>query len=218
MRIFICGDSTAASYTPQQAPITGWGQILAEMMDGVCVCNHAMAGRSTKSFLAEGRLVKVEQMLSKGDLLLIQFTHNDANDLVWRHTDPYTSFTDNLTIFVDTARQHGAVPVLLTPIPRCVWQDGQLADMHGDYPDAIRRLARLKNVPLIDVTVQGKQQLNALGETAVTPKYMNFEAGLYPAYPNGSRDDTHTQRAGAELYAAIVLDGLRELHLMGEKA
>lgn len=218
MRIMICGDSTAASYTPDRAPITGWGQILAEQMGTDCVCNHAMAGRSTKSFLAEGRLNRVEQNLQAGDLVLIQFTHNDANPLVERHTEPYTSFTDNLTIFVDTARQHGAVPVLLTPIPRSVWQNGQLVDMHGDYPDAIRRLAQLKNVPLIDVTVQGTQQLNALGEAIVTPMYMNFEAGLYPAYPDGSKDDTHTQRAGAEFYAAIVLDGLRKLHLISEEA
>ena len=60
MTIYICGDSTAASYKPEQAPIMGWGQALGELLPGVRVENRAMAGRSTKSFLSEGRLQKIE--------------------------------------------------------------------------------------------------------------------------------------------------------------
>ncbi len=96
MTIFICGDSTAASYKPEQAPQTGWGQALPEILPGVRVENRAAAGRSSKSFLAEGRLQKIETELRPGDLLLIQFTHNDCSDLVWRHTDPWTSFYHTL--------------------------------------------------------------------------------------------------------------------------
>ena len=116
MTIFICGDSTAASYTPDRAPLTGWGQALADMLPDIPVVNAAMAGRSTKSFLSEGRLIPVEEQLQPGDLMLIQFTHNDWSDLTWRHTDPWTSFMNNLAIFVETARLAGATPVLLTPI------------------------------------------------------------------------------------------------------
>ncbi len=72
MTIFICGDSTAASYTEDKAPITGWGQVLGELLPGVNIANHAMAGRSSKSFLAEGRLIPIEKALQPGDLLLIQ--------------------------------------------------------------------------------------------------------------------------------------------------
>ena len=88
MTIYVCGDSTAASYSPEAAPITGWGQVLGEMLPGIRVENRAMGGRSTKSFLSEGRLQQIETEIQAGDLMLIQFTHNDTSDLVWRHTDP----------------------------------------------------------------------------------------------------------------------------------
>lgn len=215
MRIFICGDSTAASYKPEQAPITGWGQVLGELIHGVQINNHAMAGRSTKSFLAEGRLSAMEPELQPGDLLLIQFTHNDMNPLVWRHTDAHTSFVNTLSIFVDTARLHGAIPVLLTPIPIRSWQDGVLADdLLGEYPVAIRRLAVSKGVPLIDVLEEGQAALRDMGEEATRALYMNVEPGKYPAYPNGSKDDVHTQHAGAALYAQIVADGLKKHQLV----
>lgn len=214
MTIFICGDSTAATYAPERAPITGWGQVLGEFIPGVNIVNKAMGGRSTKSFLSEGRLVAIEKDIQPGDLLLIQFTHNDTSDLVWRHTDPHTSFAANLEIFVDTARMHGAIPVLMTPIPRRYWRNGELIDAHGEYPDAIRRVAMQKGVPLLEITLEGMKALRDLGEAAVYPLYLNVEPGLYPAYPNGSKDDTHTQRAGAELYARIAAEQLRRLRLV----
>jgi len=214
MTIFICGDSTAASYKPEQAPITGWGQVLAEFLPGVEIANHAMAGRSSKSFLAEGRLIPIEKALQPGDLLLIQFTHNDRSDLTWRHTDPYTSFADTLSIYVDTARLHGATPVLITPIPLRQWEKGELVDTHGEYPNAIRRLALRKGVPLLDVTLAGMDALREIGEEGAVPLYMHVEEGKYPAYPKGSRDDVHTQRAGALLYARIIADMLKTQGLL----
>ena len=107
MTIYICGDSTAQTYTPDRAPMTGWGQILGELLPDVRIENRAIGGRSTKSFLAEGSLQKIEEEIQPDDLLLIQFTHNDTSSLVWRHTEPWTSFRNNLSIFVDTARLEG---------------------------------------------------------------------------------------------------------------
>ncbi len=214
MTIFICGDSTAATYAPENAPITGWGQVLGEFIPGVEIVNKSMGGRSTKSFLADGRLVAIEQAIQPGDLLLIQFTHNDTSDLVWRHTDPYTSFAANLALYVDTARIHGATPVLMTPIPRRYWRNGELLDAHGDYPDAIRLVAMQKGVHLLEITQEAMKTLRDMGEEATYPLYMNVEPGLYPAYPNGSKDDTHTQRAGAEFYARMTADMLRQQGLI----
>ncbi len=214
MTIFVCGDSTAASYAPERAPITGWGQVLEAYLPGMKVVNKAMGGRSTKSFLADGRLVEIEKTIQPGDLLLIQFTHNDTSDLVWRHTDPHTSFVANLSIFVDTARIHGAIPVLLTPIPRRYWRDGLLLETHDEYPDAIRRLAMMKNVPLIDIYQQGTAYLRSIGERESEKLYMHVEPGVYPDYPNGQKDDTHTRRAGAEGYARMTAEGLKQLNLI----
>ena len=211
MTIYICGDSTAASYKPEQAPITGWGQVLSELLPGVRVENRAMAGRSTKSFLSEGRLQKIEAEIQPGDLLLIQFTHNDVNELVWRHTDPWTSFYHNLEIFVDTAILHGARPVLLTPICLRNWRDGRLQESHGEYPEAVRVLAAQRNVPLIDLYEKSTALVREMGDEESKKLYLHVEPGVYPAYPNGNVDDTHTKRAGAEAYAQVVAEGLREL-------
>ena len=214
MTIFICGDSTAASYAPEKAPITGWGQVLGDFIPGVRIVNKAMGGRSTKSFLADGRLVDIEKEIQPGDLLLIQFTHNDGSDLVWRHTDPHTSFAANLELFVDTARIHGAIPVLMTPIPRRCWQDGMLVDLHGAYPEAIRRVAMQKGAALLEITGRGMQALQEMGEEATGALFMNVEPGLYPAYPEGSKDNTHTQYAGAALFARITAELLKEQKLI----
>ena len=121
MNIFICGDSTAQTYDPKETLMVGWGQVLKDFLPGVSVLNHAMAGRSTKSFLMEGRLQRLEGMIRPGDLVLIQFAHNDESDKPERHTEPWTSYTENLSVFVDFARRQGGVPVLLTPICMRVW-------------------------------------------------------------------------------------------------
>ncbi len=214
MTIYICGDSTAASYTEQMAPMTGWGQLLGDHAAGVRVENRAMAGRSTKSFLSEGRLQKIETEIEPGDLLLIQFTHNDSSDLVWRHTDPWTSFRHNLIIFVNTAILHGARAVLMTPICCRIWRDGKLLESHGEYPEVIRVLARERGVPLIDLYAQSTAYLRRLGEEGSKKMYMHLEKGAYPAWPEGSADDTHTRREGAEAYARMTAEALKALGLV----
>ena len=214
MTIHICGDSTAATYKPAQAPITGWGQVISELLPGATFMNHAIGGRSSKSFLSEGRFVAVEKELQAGDLVLIQFGHNDGSDLVWRHTDANTSFMNNLSIFVDTARLHGAIPVLLTHTPCNWWRDGAYPGHPGTYAAATRRLAAARNVPLIDVLAEGEKLIREMGEEASADLFMNVAPGIYPAYPDGSKDNTHTQRAGAELFARIVADGLVKLGLI----
>ena len=215
MTIYICGDSTAASYTADQAPFTGWGQVLQEFMpEKIRVENRAMAGRSTKSFLSEGRLQQIEKEIQPGDLLLIQFTHNDYSELVWRHTDPWTGLQNNLGIFVDTARLAGAIPVLLTPICGRYWENDQLQPSHGDYPEAVRLLAVQKGVPLIDLYGASLRIVSELGERESRKLYMHVEKGKYPAFPDGRVDDVHTQRAGAEPYARFVADELRRLKLI----
>ena len=214
MKIYICGDSTAAAYTPAEAPITGWGQVLSEFVGGIPVENRAMGGRSTKSFLSEGRLQKIETEIQSGDLLLIQFAHNDTSDLVWRHTDPWTSFYHNLEIYVDTAILNQAQPVLLTPICRRYWRGDDLIPSHDDYPDVIRMLATQRRIPLIDMYEKSVELVRSLGDEESRKLYMHVEKGVYPAYPNGNADDTHTQRAGAETYARMVAEDLKRYGLI----
>ena len=214
MRIFVCGDSTAASYNPAETRMVGWGQLLGDFLPGVTVVNLSMAGRSTKTFLAEGRLEPAGQA-DPGDLVLIQFAHNDENEKKpERYTAPWTEFTENLWVFIRFARKHGAVPVLLTPICMRVWQDGKLQPTHGEYPAAMRSVAEEMNVPLVDLYTESFRIVESMGEEGSRALFMHFEPGEDPAYPDGSQDNAHTKRAGAERFAAAAARGLKALGLV----
>ena len=214
MRIYVCGDSTAASYNPEETRMVGWGQLLGDFLPGATVVNLSMAGRSTKTFLAEGRLEPAGQA-DPGDLVLIQFAHNDENEKKpERYTAPWTEFTDNLKYFIRFAREHGAVPVLLTPICMRIWQDGKLQPTHGEYPAAMRAVAEETDVPLIDLYTESFRIVEAMGEEGSKALFMHFAPGGDPAYPDGSEDNAHTKRAGAERFAEAAARGLKELGLV----
>lgn len=214
MNIYICGDSTAASYDPQETLIVGWGQLLADHLPGVTVKNHAKAGRSTKSFLAEGRLSLFEDELRPGDLLVIQFAHNDEGDKPERHTEPWEDFTDNLNIFIDTALAHGAQPVLMTPICMRVYQEGRLQPTHGEYLQAMRALAKKRDLPLADLYEDSFRIVESLGEEGSKALYMHLAKDQDPRYPDGKADNAHTRRAGAEAFAQAAARELRALKLV----
>ena len=214
MRIFVCGDSTAASYNPAETRMVGWGQLLGDFLPGVTVVNLSMAGRSTKTFLAEGRLEPAGQA-DPGDLVLIQFAHNDENEKKpERYTAPWTEFTENLRVFIRFAREHGAVPVLLTPICMRVWQDGKLQPTHGEYLAAMRSVAEEMNVPLVDLYTESFRIVESMGEEGSRALFMHFAPGEDPAYPDGSQDNAHTKRAGADRFAAAAARGLKALGLV----
>ena len=214
MRIFVCGDSTAASYNPAETRMVGWGQLLGDFLPGVTVVNLSMAGRSTKTFLAEGRLEPAGQA-DPGDLVLIQFAHNDENEKKpERYTAPWTEYTENLRVFIRFAREHGAVPVLLTPVCMRVWQDGKLQPTHGEYPAAMRSVAEEMNVPLVDLYTESFRIVESMGEEGSRALFMHFAPGEDPAYPDGSQDNAHTKRAGAERFAAAAARGLKALGLV----
>jgi len=214
MRIYVCGDSTAASYNPEETRMVGWGQLLGDFLPGVTVVNLSMAGRSTKTFLAEGRLEPAGQA-GPGDLVLIQFAHNDENEKKpERYTAPWTEFTENLRFFIRFAREHGAAPVLLTPICMRIWQDGKLQPTHGEYPAAMRSVAEEMNVPLIDLYTESFRIVESMGEEGSKALFMHFAPGEDPAYPDGSEDNAHTKRAGAERFAEAAARGLQALGLV----
>ena len=211
MRIVICGDSTAASYGPEQAPLMGWGQALVELLPDVEIVNKAMAGRSTKTFISEGRLEGAAAALEPGDLMLIQFGHNDEGDKPERHTEPWADFTDNLNRFIDAALAKNARPALMTPICIRLWQGGALQPSHGEYLEAVRALAERRGVPLIDLYARSREIVEALGEAESRSLYLHLPPGAYPAFPDGATDDTHTRPRGAKLYAAEVAKAMRAL-------
>jgi len=120
VRIFWAADSTVQTNDITTYPQTGIGQVFSlYTRDGVVVSNHAKNGRSTKSFMDEGRLDVIDGQISEGDFLFIQFGHNDEkNEDPTRYTEPYSTFMENLKAYIDVARKHKANPVLITPLKR----------------------------------------------------------------------------------------------------
>ena len=202
MRIFICGDSLSASYPPEQAPQTGWGQVLGEFFPNAEILNRAIAGRSTKSFLAEGRLDAVEKELARGDLVLIQFGHNDENPKPERFCEARGGYSDNLRHFVTAVRAHDALPVLLTPICLRAWKDGRLLPSHGDYPAAMRDVAKETGAALIDMYAESFRLTEETGEEGSKRLFLHTET---------KTDDAHTSCEGAQAFAGIIAKKLRDM-------
>ncbi len=196
------GDSTVARNNIHSYPQTGMSQALSlYLKEAVTVRSYAKNGRSTKSFLDEGRFVAVEAAMEPGDFLFIQFGHNDEKDDPARHTDPDTTFQDNLRLFIRAARRKGAYPVLLTPIARRLFDEQGIfrPGSHGAYPDAMRALAKAENVPLIDLTEMTERFLAQFGDEPSKPLFM---------FP---KDNTHLKPEGAVKMAGFVAEGLRQL-------
>jgi DNA sulfur modification protein DndE len=214
-RVFLIGDSTMAD-KPLDLPERGWGMALgAFLVDPAMVHNHAMNGRSTKSFIAEGRWSKVLAELQSGDFVLIQFGHNDEKkEDPKRYTDPATSFRDNLRRFITETRSKGASPILATPVARRKFdRQGKLVDTHGAYPAAVRAVAEAEKVPLLDLTVATTRWLEAQGDQPTKKFFMWIEPGVYPKLPEGRQDDTHFVGAGATAVAKLAVDDIRAQHL-----
>lgn len=210
-RVFLAGDSTMSDYDASLAPRAGWGQVLGELLPpGVAVRNHAASGRSTKSFIDEGRLAAIEAELAPGDWLLIQFGHNDQKPDEARRTEPYGSYQDNLRLYIETARRKGAFPVLITPVQRRRFDaSGSLEDTHGDYPAAMREQAYEAGVPLIDLTALSRERFEALGEERTKDVFLWLQPGEHPNYPDGVQDNTHFSENGAKEVARLVWQELR---------
>lgn len=206
-RVFIAGDSTAADYPPERAPQQGWGARLQDFLDPAAweVRNHAVNGRSARSFIEEGRLEPIARELRRGDVLLVQFGHNDAKfEDPTRYNDPEQAYPHWLMRYVETARARGATPILLTPVSRRVFSYRSLLDTHGRYAEAVRALARREEVALIDLNASSTDWLRALGDEASRPYFMHVpERGL--------ADDTHFSETGATLVACLVVRGWKAL-------
>ncbi|MFB9862822.1 GDSL-type esterase/lipase family protein [Rufibacter immobilis] len=153
------------------------------------------------------------QDLKKDDVVMIQFGHNDAAvDKPERYVN-LQGYKEFLRLYVTQTRQKGAVPVLLTPVTRNYpWKDGRLGNVHGNYPQAVKEVAKELNVLLIDLQQLSIDSFSAKGQEFVTNTYfMNLPAGQYKNYPQGQKDNTHFQPEGAKEVARLVFEGMKAL-------
>ncbi|WP_138753215.1 rhamnogalacturonan acetylesterase [Paenibacillus sinopodophylli] len=211
--IFLAGDSTV---TDQDTfPYAGWGQMLPlYFKTDVAIDNHATSGRSSRSFINEGRLAAILEQMKSGDYLWIQFGHNDEKPDAERATEPFGSYKEMLAVYIQEARARGAIPVLITPMHRRKFdEEGRIIDTHGDYLLGMKELAGELNVPLIDLAAKSKFLYEELGDEPSKALFMWAYPGEFIHFPDGAQDDTHFQELGGIRIAGLVAEGVRELGL-----
>lgn len=215
MRVFYAGDSTAQTNDIYTYPQTGMGQVLGlYLKPDIKVENFAKNGRSTKSFIDEGRLARIDARIESNDIMLIQFGHNDEkSEDETRYTTPHGTFIENLGTMIDVARSHGAYPVLISPLARrCFDESGVLGpSAHTEYVEGMKEASAKYDVPFIDLTAMSRAKLIEAGPEETTTWYMHLKAGEYESCPEGKIDNTHLKYKGAVIYAGLVARGLREL-------
>ena len=236
--VFIIGDSTAAEKDLSKgSPERGWGMALQCFFDEafIRVDNHAVNGRSSKSFLDEGRWQKVLDKIKPGDYVIIQFGHNDEKPNPARHTEPGSTFDANLAKFVTETRQMGGIPIVMNPVVRrnfavkavkndddealrnTTFKDGakikegdMLKDTHGLYAVAPRQVADSLHAYFIDATKITHDLEQGLGVEGSKKLHMWYQPGEHPAVPDGKQDNTHYNIYGAHQVAKLFADALCE--------
>ncbi|MBR3619304.1 MAG: pectin esterase, partial [Bacteroidaceae bacterium] len=213
--IFTIGDSTMANKdTTGDKQERGWGMMLQECYDAqhIRIDNHAVNGRSSLSFINEGRWDRVLEKMRPGDYVIIQFGHNDEKPQPDRHTEPGSTFDANLEKFVREARQQGGIPILMNAVVRRNFaEDGDsLIDTHGLYRLSPRQVAERLHVPFVDANSITHELEQRMGREGSKWLHMWFQPGEHPSEPNGKQDNTHYNIYGARTVARLLADALCE--------
>jgi lysophospholipase L1-like esterase len=176
--------------------------------------NKARGGRSTRTFFQEGRWREVFENLKKDDVVIMQFGHNDAAEKKPERYVNIEGYKEFLRLYVNQTRDKGATPIILTPVARNYpWQDSKLEDVHGEYDQAPKDIASELHVMLVDLNKKSRELFTEKGEAFVTENYfMNLQVGVFEAYPEGIKDNTHFQTKGGIEVARLVFEGLKEIN------
>ncbi|MBI5830799.1 MAG: rhamnogalacturonan acetylesterase [Armatimonadetes bacterium] len=217
--IYLIGDSTVNNGTKGQM---GWGTAMPPWVaaDKAGLVNRARGGRSSRTFLREGLWAEVAKLLRPGDFVLMQFGHNDGGGLndprgrasIKGNGDETAEVTDAATgaketvhsygwylrTYCQEAQAKGAVPVVLSPVPRNMWKDGKVGRSSNDYGKWAKEAAEASKAAFVDLNGLIADRYDALGEAAVAKLF-------------GPTDHTHTLPDGARLNAECVVAGLKAL-------
>ena len=216
IHVFMIGDSTMADKPLADNPERGWGQLFPKYFtDEVQIKNNAVNGRSTKSFIKEGRWDSVMKYLQKDDYVFIQFGHNDQKiEDTNRYAAPKTLYHENLIRFVNDTRSKGANPILLTPVMRRKFDEaGKFVDQHGDYPGVVKEVAALMNVPLIDLHKSSEALIVKEGVENSKRLFLNIPPNHFKNYKGKPEDNTHFSEYGASSMASLVCQSIKEQNL-----
>ena len=236
--IFVIGDSTAANKDTTGGKVErGWAMMLQNCFDPdfIVVDNHAVNGRSSKSFIDEGRWGKVLEKIKPGDYVIIQFGHNDEKPQADRHTEPGSTFDNNLARYVLDTREKGGIPVLMNSVVRrnfyvkapendddeklrtSTFKDGakmvegdSLIDTHGLYRSVPILVAERTHCHFVDANQITHNLEQGLGREGSKKLHMWFLPGEEPSEPQGKQDNTHYNKYGAQVVANLLADALCE--------
>ena len=212
--VFLCGNSTVVDQ--ELEPWASWGQMIPRWFtEKVAISNHAESGLSARTFINGYRLDKVLSMLKKGDYVICEFGHNDqkekrAGDGAWYH------FAYQLKIFVDRVREAGGNMIFITPTQRRRFDDDthtKILETHGDYPDAMRSVAKREHVPVIEIHDMTRDFFETLGYEGSKKALVHYPAGTFPGQEKALEDNTHFNPYGAYEVSKMVVMGMKQLQL-----
>jgi lysophospholipase L1-like esterase len=197
--VYIAGDSTSTDQ-PRE-PFNSWGQMLTRFFKPeIAVANHGESGESLHGFIVENRLAKLMSAIRPGDTLLVQMGHNDQKEK-GAGAGPFTNYKTRLAWFVALAREHGATPILVTPVNRLTFgADGTITNSLADYAAAVRQVAHEESVALIDLNAMSKTLYEALGPENA---HLAF----------AGKDTTHHSDYGSYELARCIVEAIRRQRL-----
>ena len=212
MKIYMMGDSTMKYNNIYTYPQMGWGQVLHLFAkNDVLIIDHAENGRSTKSFIDEGRFDKMLNSLEKGDFVICSFGHNDEkiNDSN-RYTSPFGTYQENLKYFYDKVKEKDCHIVYTTPITRHKFIDGLCVNSHMEYPKAMMEFCTENNLTCIDLNNLTIDLYNKLGEEESKKFHMIFPANVYKNYSEGKDDHSHLVFNGAKMVCELFVSEIKK--------
>src|SRR5690606_13625522 len=195
-------------------PETGWGMVFPKYINAE-VRNHAVNGRSTKSFRTLGHWKKVEEELKAGDWVFIQFGHNDQKESdTSRYAAAQTDYRKNLVRYIKEIKAKGANPLLITPVMRRKFDaNGVFVDQHGDYPTVMKEVGKEMKVSVLDLHAKSRKVIEQHGVENSKHMFLNLEKEVWANYAEGKEDNTHFTPYGASVVAGLVAEGIKELKL-----
>ena len=214
--IFLAGNSTVVDEAEE--PWCGWGQIFPGFFTSdIAIANYAESGEAANTFVTSKRFAKLLSKMRKGDYLFIEFGHNDQKQK-GEGKGPYTSYKSDLKYLASKTREKGAIPVLVTSMHRRFFDDnGKVKNTHGDYPDAVRQLAKEENITLIDLNNMSATLYEAWGVEGSKRAFVHYPAGTFPNQKEPLADNTHFNPYGGTEIARCILKGMIDNNLPVKK-
>ena len=214
--VFLAGNSTVVDQYIE--PYAAWGQMIPNFFNplptssgsaiSISIANHAESGETLRSFISEKRLIKVLSLMKAGDYLFIEFAHNDQKQ---KDLDPFLGYKALIKNFISAAQAKGGKPVLVTSMHRRNFDSlGHIINTLGDFPEAMRQVAKEENVPMIDLNAMSKTLWEALGTEGSKKAFVHVPANTFPNQTKAIQDDTHFSNYGAYLLAQCMVEGIKK--------